>query len=472
MIGRIAVVGGGISGLGAAWMLRERHEVHLFEAAERLGGHTHTVLVDRDREGRPIGVRSATGLADDTGSASLSKVAGPEPSTGRDRGPGVNPLALDTGFLIFNRETYPHLTRLFDGLGIGSRDTDMSFSVSCDACGLEYGGTGVRGLFAQPSNALRPSFLRMLADIRGFGAREAERASMPAKTEANVDGTAIRGTLGEFLDAAPYGRSFGTHYLKPMAAALWSSGTREVERFPMDTLVAFFRNHGLLRFRDRLRWRTVRRGSVQYVRAIARSLGPDRVHTGSPVRRVERGADGVRLRFDDSSQEFDAVVLAVHADDALRLLDEPTSDERDLLGAWEYSSNDTWLHTDRSFLPRRAPARSSWNYALQDCSTDGARVTASYSLNRLQGLEEPLDYVVTLNPGRPIRAGRALARMTYRHPIYTPEAVATHGELDGLNVGRGGPSTFFCGSYFGYGFHEDGLRSAVRVSEQLGGRAL
>ena len=467
------MVGGGISGLGAAWMLRERHEVHLFEAADRLGGHTHTVIVDRDGDGRPTGARSDSGLA--------------------DRGPARNPLALDTGFLIFNRETYPHLTSLFDRLGIRSRDTDMSFSVTCGACGLEYGGTGVGGLFAQPSNALRPSFLRMLADIRRFGVEE-ERAAggrvTPAgrggataslrgrgatdggaPSEVNREGTAIRGTLGEFLEEAPYGRAFGAHYLKPMAAALWSSGTRDVERFPMDTLVAFFRNHGLLRLRDRLRWRTVRRGSVAYVREIARALGPDRVRTGTAVRRVERGAEGVRLRFDDGDEAFDEVVLAVHADDALRMLDEPTAAERDLLGPWEYSSNDTWLHTDPSFLPSRVPARASWNYALEDCTEDAARVTASYSLNRLQGLVEPLDYVVTLNPSRPIADDRVLARMTYRHPIYTPDAVATHGELDGLNEGRGGPNTFFCGAYFGYGFHEDGLRSAVQVAERLGGTA-
>ena len=474
---RVAVVGSGISGLGAAWLLARRHDVHLFEASDRVGGHTHTVLVERNPGGRPVSARSATGLREDQGRATA-------------------PLAVDTGFIIYNRTTYPYLSRLFERLGVESRGTDMSFSVACEACDLEYAGLGLGGLLAQPTNALRPSFLRMVADIARFGAREGGPAvptdppvangsggDRPGREPRSVPRPARSGrrgtrrprrhndvgdslTLVDFLDREPYGPEFRDHYLVPMAAALWSSGTGTVDRFPVPALLSFFRDHGLLRLRERLQWRTVRGGSVRYVRAMTRDLD-GRIHLRSPVRRVERRTGGVRLHFDRGARAFDAVVLAVHADEALALLADPTPTERDLLSPWEYSVNDTWLHTDSSVLPARRRARASWNYALRDCARPGHAVTASYHMNRLQGLDEPAEYVVTLNPLRPIPPRRVLARMRYAHPIYTPESVATQSELDSLNDGRVGWGTFFCGAYFGYGFHEDGLRSAVRVAEQL-----
>lgn len=408
----IAVVGSGISGLGAAWLLSARHDVELFEARPRLGGHTHTVHVD-----------------------------GPD-----------GPVGLDTGFMIFNRTTYPLLTRLFDRLEVPSQDTDMSFSVECGACRLAYSGGGWRGLLAQPLNAVRPGFLGMLNDIRRFAQ---QAGALPADEERTLEG---------FLRDESFGREFRDHYIVPMAAALWSSGPSVVRRFPIRVLLAFFARHGLLRMSDRLAWQTVPGGSSRYVRKLADRLD-GRIRLGAPVERVRRNGRGVSLRVGETDLTYDHVVLATHADQALGLLERPSDAERELLSAWRYSANDTWLHTDERLLPGPMATWSAWNYRVSDCRDPEHRVTATYGLNRLQRLDASTEYLVTLNPSTPPADGQVIARMRYRHPMMTPESTGTWGELPGLN---GAGRVWFCGSYFGYGFHEDGLRSAVEVAAALG----
>ncbi|NIR43718.1 MAG: NAD(P)-binding protein [Gemmatimonadetes bacterium] len=413
---RIAVIGTGISGLGAAWLLRRRHEVHVFEARDRLGGHAYTVEVSE----------------------------------------GGRRLGLDTGFLVFNEDNYPNLTRLFEHLGVESRETDMSFAVRCERCDLEYSGLSAYSLFAQLRNLWRPSHYRMLADVARFGT-----VGQHALATRAVQGR----TLGQFLSATAFGQAFARHYLIPMAAALWSTGTGRVEEFPVESLLRFFDTHGLLRVRDRLKWRTVVGGSRRYVDAITRDFA-GRIHRGTAVRGVARTGGGVRLYFDgDNLESFDRVVIATHADQALALLRDPSREEVDLLSPWRYSRNDTWLHSDRTHLPRRRAAWGSWNYMLPDCRRPGSSVSVSYYLNGLQGLNSDRDYVVTLNPSRSPAAETVIRRMTYRHPIFTAESVATQDELPTLNGSR---DTFFCGAYFRYGFHEDGLRSAVQVAEAFG----
>ncbi len=413
---RVAVIGSGISGLGAAWLLDRKHDVHLFEARERLGGHAHTVELEA----------------------------------------GGRRLALDTGFLVFNRENYPNLTRLFDHLGVDSQETDMSFAVRCERCDLEYSGTGVGSLFAQKRNLVRPSYYRMLADIGRFNSMGRRALS---------EGTVRDRTLGQFLTDGGFGRELGAHYLIPMAAALWSSGTGVIEDFPMQSLLRFFDTHGLLQVKDRIKWRTVTGGSRNYVKAVTQGF-EERIHLETPVKGIARTADGPRLFFhDDSSELFDRVVIAAHADQALGMLCDPSRDELELLSKWRYSRNDTWLHTDASQLPRRRAAWASWNYVQPDCRRAGESASVSYYLNQLQQLDVDADYIVTLNPAHPPAPDKVVNRMTYLHPIFTDDAVQTQGELHKLNGPRG---TFFCGAYFGYGFHEDGLRSAVQVADAFG----
>ncbi len=413
---RIAVIGTGISGLAAAWLLNRRHEVHVFEKQARVGGHSNTVSVRK--EGRQ--------------------------------------LRLDTGFIVFNRFNYPYLTRLFDLLSVESQETDMSFAVRCDRCDLEYNGRSLSSLFAQKRNLVRPAFHRMLVDIARFG-------SLGRRQLASGRLTGL--SLGQYLSRMSFGHDFSRHYLVPMAAALWSSGTGVIDEFPAESLLRFFDNHGLLRLRDRFPWQTVVGGSRTYVETIQRDFA-DRLHAGQPVTGVSRSSAGVRLAFDDGGADtFDRVVIATHADEALKLLRDPSQDEIELLSPWRYSDNDTWLHTDVSHLPRRRSAWASWNYTLPDCRAPGQAVSVSYYLNSLQRLDVESDYVVTLNPRRPPAAERVIERIRYTHPIFASESVATQPELPRLNGQR---NTFYAGAYFGYGFHEDGMRSAVQVADAFG----
>lgn len=414
---RVAIVGAGIAGLGAAWSLHPRHRIRVFEARPRIGGHAHTVRVRED-----------------------------------DRR-----LDLDTGFLVFNRSTYPELTRLFDRLGVESRDTDMSFSVSCEECSLEYGGRGVRGLLARPANLLRPGFLRMIADVVRFNrwGREAVRTdALPG------------GSLGSFLDRSGYGADFARHYLMPLAAALWSSGPATVRAYPMDSLLRFLHNHRLLAVARRLSWETVAGGSRRYVRVLTRDFRA-RIHTNTPVRAITRTGGGVRVETGDGSAYFDHVVIATHADQALAMLRDATGRERELLGSWRYAENRVWLHTDPRFLPARSGARSSWNYRLARCVGAAPEVTVSYHLNRLQRLDAREEYVVTLNARRPPSPGRTLRTLTYRHPVFTRESVDGQAEL---RRASGTDGVHFAGAYHGNGFHEDALASGLRAAAEIGGR--
>ncbi len=414
---RIAVVGTGIAGLASAWLLSSRHDVHVFERRDRLGGHTHTVEVDR---------------------------------------PG-GPLGIDTGFIVHNDATYPLLVRLFEQLGVATQPSDMSWSLRCERCALEYAGNA-RGVFAQPGNLADPTHLRMLADIQRFNRLGRRLIDDPR---------AARVPLGRFLDDAGFGHGFTRHYLLPMASAIWSSGTGAAGDLPLGTLLRFFSNHGLLGVGTHHQWRTVVGGSSAYLPALTAPFA-EAIHLGNGVRTIARDADGVTLRLDDeSSHRFDVVVLASHADQSLGLLADPTRQEKELLGAWGYADNDTYLHTDRQLMPRSRRAWASWNYRLADCREGDGKVSLNYHMNRLQGLDEPQDYLVSLNPTSAPRPDRVLARMNYRHPVFDTSSVATQerlGELDGRH------RTYYAGAYQRYGFHEDGLFSAVRVADRLGVR--
>jgi predicted NAD/FAD-binding protein len=413
---RIAVVGSGISGLAAAWLLNRRHEVHLFERRQRLGGHTHTVFHDAD---------------------------------GRR-------LPLDTGFIVYNETTYPNLTRVFAELGVATRASDMSFSVSCADPDIEFASHGLRGLFAQQSLVFSATYLRLLVDVFRFGRRG--RRALASSADPNA-------TIAEFLEDGRFSEAFARYYLMPMIAAIWSTGSEQATSYPRDPLLRFLRNHGLLQVTGQPEWRTVVGGSCSYIDPMVRGLS-ERTHLGSGVSTIARGADEVEIRLENGSvHRFDHVVIAAHADQALKMLADPTPLESDLLGSWSYSANDTWLHTDASLMPRRRAAWASWNYLLPGGDGAGDRVSMSYHLNRLQGLDEDREYLVTLNPEREPAPATVIRRMTYSHPVYTRESVATQSELPKLN---GRNRTHFCGAYFGNGFHEDGLNSAIVVAHDLG----
>lgn len=417
---RIAIVGTGISGLASAWLLTEAgHEVHVFESRSRLGGHTHTWQVPR---------------------------------------PGREPLPVDTGFIVYNEPTYPNLTALFDRLDVETTESDMSWSLRCERHDLEYAGN-LAGLAAQKKNLVSPRYGRFVADIVRFN-------RMGKKIAADPRTTSI--TLDRFLDVAGFSKDFGRHYLKPMAAAIWSSGTGPVGQFPLQTLVTFFDNHGLLGVTSHHPWRTVVGGSSSYIPKITAPYA-DRIHLDSPVQAVTRDADGVTVRAGGSTQRFDKIVLSAHADQSLGMLTDPSVAEKDLLGAWSYSTSETWLHTDTSKLPRSKAAWASWNYMLTDCESPEPAVSLSYWMNRLQPLEERYgadrDYVVTLNPDTPPDPATVVTSMSYRHPEYTPSSVGTQSDLLALS---GTNNTFFAGAYTRYGFHEDGMLSAVKVARHFG----
>jgi predicted NAD/FAD-binding protein len=410
----IAVIGAGISGLAAAYVLSRRHRVDLFERERRLGGHTNTVLVD-----------------------------GPN---------GTVPL--DTGFLVHNDRTYPNLVRLFAELGVATHHSDMSFAVSCRLSGIEYSSRGANGFFAQRSNLLSPSHLFLLREIVRFN-REA-----PALLQAP---DAACQTLGDFLESRRFGELFTHRYLFPMASAIWSASLDVIRSFPALTLIRFFDNHGLLSLTAQPRWKVVTGGSHTY---IPKLVGPmsGHVHDGAAIQAVQRGEDAVTVTFRDRpSMRFDEVVFACHGDQVLPLLAEPTDRERDVFSCFTTTTNVAWLHTDASMLPAQPRARASWNYRLARGAD--ASPTVTYDLNRLQGLTTPEQYCVTLNPDGEIDDRRVLRRFVYRHPLYTGKAIRAQerwGDVSGAN------RTHYCGAYWRYGFHEDGLHSALRVARTLG----
>jgi predicted NAD/FAD-binding protein len=399
---RIAIVGAGVAGLGAAYVLARDHDVELFERESLAGGHANTVV----RDG----------------------------------------LALDTGFLVHSVQNYPLLTRLFRELGVRTQDSEMSFSVSCTHCGLEYSG---KRPFAQIRNAASPRFYGLLWEL-GRWLRTARRTLDERDYE--------QASLEEYLDANHYSPAFRRHFLVPLTSALWSTAPGRALEFPAAYAIRFFENHGMLGF-GRFKWRTVTGGSRTYVDAVLARLGPA-ARTGLAVTSVRRTADGVELRTaDGESRSFDRVVIATHADEALALLEDPSDEERRALGGFSYTVNDTVLHTDASFLPRTRAARASWNYRT---GNDGAP-TLTYSLNRLQKLDTDREYCVTLNQAIPEE--HVLARFSYAHPLFTVGTLAAQQAVAEISGDR---HTAYAGAHLGNGFHEDGMASGVRAAAALG----
>ena len=410
---RIAIVGAGVSGLVAARLLHRRHEVEVFEAADYPGGHSHTV------EARV----------------------------------GDTTVPVDTGFIVFNERTYPVFCRLLKGLGVAWQDSDMGFSASIARSGVEYCGSGLGGLFAQRRNLLRPRYWGMVRDILRFY-REAREV---------LDGDDDGRTLGDYLRSRGYGQAFVDDHLVPMAAAVWSADPVGILDFPVRTFVRFFDNHGFLEVDDRPQWLTVTGGSRAYV---AQLIAPfrDRVRLSTPVRAVRRSAAGAHLTLADGSRaDFDAVVFAVHSDTALAMLEDPDADERAILGAIPYQRNTALLHTDTSLMPRTRSTWSAWNYHVPDRPSRVATLT--YWMNKLQGLETPQPLLVSLNRDAEVDPAKVLKSMTYHHPVFSVGAIRAQQRRAEIQGRRG---TWWCGAWWGYGFHEDGARSGMEVGEALG----
>ncbi|WP_433021420.1 NAD(P)/FAD-dependent oxidoreductase [Kribbella sp. CA-294648] len=407
-----AVLGSGVSGLTAAYLLSRTHRVTVFEADDRPGGHAHTHDV-----------------TDSAGHA----------------------LRIDSGFIVHNERTYPSLLRLFAELGIRTQPTEMSMSVHCDGCGLEYaGGRGAAGVLSQPRRAGDPRFLRMLTEVPRFH-REARK----------VLATGDDLTWSDFLRTRGFSRYFVRHFALPLVACVWSAGSADAGLYPAQYLFRFLEHHGMLTVSGSPQWRTVSGGSRAYVDAVVARIAE--VRTSTPVRAVLRHDDAVEV-ITDRTEEFDQVVVATHADTALDLLADATPDEKTLLATFRYSTNPTWLHTDTTVLPSAKRAQSSWNYRMASCDTDQSQVLVSYWMNRLQDLQSPDEHLVTLNPHGWVDPTTAIAQMTYAHPIFTPESVAAAPVLRTA----GGPRLAFAGAHLGWGFHEDGCRSGVEAAERLG----
>jgi predicted NAD/FAD-binding protein len=407
---RIAVVGTGISGLSAAWLLSQRHEVWVFEADTRIGGHCNTV---------------------DAGS-----------------------LPVDTGFIVYNEATYPNLTALFRHLDVPTKPSEMSFAVSLDDGRLEYAGTDLFGLFAQRRNLVRPRFWSMLFDLVRFYRNASRDAAGLGLT-----------TLDQYLAAGGYGAALRDDHLYPMAAAIWSTPAAEIGRYPAAAFIRFCDNHGLLRLTGRPIWRTVEGGSRNYVRRLTRSFA-DRIAVGRGVRHVRRLAGGVEIGDEAGRTEtFDHAVIAAHAAQTLRMLVDPSTEERQLLGAFGYNENLAVLHSDPGLMPRRRRAWASWNYISRRVG-ETKHLSVTYWMNRLQNIPEATPLFVTLNPDRQPHPSRVIRRETYHHPLYDAAAMAAQHGLWSL---QGARNTWFCGAYFGAGFHEDGLQAGLAVAEALGG---
>jgi predicted NAD/FAD-binding protein len=412
---RVAVVGAGVSGLVAAAELhRAGHQVDVFEAGSYPGGHTNTI---------DVGVPGGT-------------------------------QAVDTGFIVFNEHNYPNFERMLAELGVASQPADMSFSVSDGCGGFEWATTGPRGLFARPAHALDLRFHRMLRDLLRFN-REARK----------LVGSGGRGpSLRRFLADGGYSEYFIERFLVPQASAVWSADPAQMWSFPAGFLAEFFENHRVLQLRDRPAWRSITGGSRRYVEALIAPFR-DRVHLGAPVRRIQRCPGEVVVVLDDSSALFDEVVLAVHSDRALRMLADPSRTEAEVLGAIPYQRNEAVLHTDARLMPERRSAWASWNYHLLDRPT--GRTTVTYHMNRLQSLPAERDFFVTLNLREAIDPGAVIRTIDYAHPVFTPEGIAAQRRWSTISGKR---RTHYCGAYWRWGFHEDGVWSSLRVAEQLGGR--
>ncbi len=411
---KVAVVGTGIAGLSAAWLLSPRHHVKVFERERRIGGHCYTVNVDGDS----------------------------------------GPIPVDMGFIVYNETNYPNLCALFEYLDVATDASDMSFAVSLDDGRFEYSSAIASGLFAQKRNIVRPYFWSMLRDVYRFY-REAPR-DLPLLDDSL--------TIGAYLDRGRYGAEFRRAHLLPMAAAIWSAPTTAILNYPAAAFLRFYQNHGLLRLANRAVWRTVRGGSRSYVQRLANSL---RVEAGCAVSKVRRIGSHVEIRTSRGETErYDHVVVATHADDALGLLDDPSVAERRILRAFSYSENLAVLHNDEALMPRRRSAWASWNFIGSRGGDGGKPCTVSYWMNRLQNLQAAPPLFVTLNPDRCPAPKSTFQMSAFKHPLYDPNALQAQRDLWDL---QGVRNTWFCGSYFGSGFHEDALQSGLAVAEDLGG---
>ncbi|WP_025900157.1 NAD(P)/FAD-dependent oxidoreductase [Sneathiella glossodoripedis] len=409
----IAVIGSGISGLSAAWLLSQKHNVTIFEKDDRLGGHSNTCSVDGH--------------------------------------------FIDTGFIVYNIASYPNFIAFLEHLKVSTQDTDMSFSVSKDDGRLEYSGESPSKMFVQKRNLFKPRYWQMVRDILRFYKEAPNALRSPDTSEL---------TLGEYLAKTDYGAEFIEDHLIPMGAAIWSTPASEMMDYPLRAFVRFCENHGLLQLKDRPQWRTITGGSLSYVRKVEQAFS-GRILFNAAVRSVVRGQDGISVECRDGRVErFDEVVFATHADQALRLLAHPTNLQSQLLGKFRYSKNLAVLHTDSSFMPKRKRAWASWNY-LADGTTGHQQkaLSLTYWMNRLHRLDASKDYFVTLNPASPPAEGSVVRSFPYEHPLFDRDAIAAQQDLWKL---QGQENMWFCGSYFGYGFHEDGIQSGLAVAELLG----
>ncbi len=414
---KIAVVGGGVAGIVSAYLLQLKHRVTLLERNDYLGGHTNTIEI----------------------------------KDGPDKG-----LAVDTGFIVLNDVTYPLFRKFLSRLGVQTRNSEMSFGFQCKQTGLVYAGNNLNGLFAQRQNLVSPSFFRFLFEIGRFNKQACN--DLDAGTIPPI-------TLGEYLERGRFSSFMVDNYLLPMAAAIWSTPTFRAAGFPAEAFLHFFKNHGLLSFRNRPQWMTVVGGSYSYVKAFQK-LFNGKIKLNAHIDKVFRQAGGVRLQFADGhSETFDRVVIATHADQALRLLGDPSNEEQRLLSPWEYQINHTVLHTDTALLPELRSAWSAWNFTRESFTSGARPVYVSYYMNLLQGFSADRHYCVTLNRQQDFRPGTVIAEFPYHHPQYSFASLGTQTELPNLN---GVNNTWFCGSYFGYGFHEDAVRSAVAVGKDFG----
>ena len=410
---RIAVIGTGIAGMVAAYLLSDEHELVVFEAEDYIGGHTHTIDVS---------------LNGDT-------------------------YAVDTGFIVFNEKTYPNFVRLMKRLGIAWQPSNMSFSVQCKRTGLEFSPSSLNSLFIQRKNLLRPSFYRMISDIFKFR----------RESEALLKSDDYTLTLESFLTAKKFSRLFIEHFIIPMGEAIWSADPIKFNEFPALYFAQFFKNHGFLNVRHQPQWLVIKGGSKQYVPPLTRPYR-DHIRLSCPVTSIRRHSDHVSVQAANGPPErFDQVVIATHSDQALAMLDDPTDSENAILGAIPYQDNHAILHSDESVLPQKKAAWASWNYHIPQAET--GQVALTYDMNILQGLGAPVEYCVTLNLPDTVDPAKKIKEMHYHHPVYNPTSLAARNRHEEIN---GVKRTYFCGAYWGYGFHEDGVNSALVVAKHFG----
>jgi len=409
---KIAVVGTGIAGNVAAYHLSKTHDVTVFEANDYIGGHTHTHDVTHNEQH----------------------------------------FAIDSGFIVFNYKTYPHFTQLLEELNVDVQPSAMSFSVKCERSGLEYNGTTLNSLFAQRRNLLRPSFYRMIKDILRFNK---EAVEVLEKKDDSI-------SLGEILSKKQYSKEFIDHYIIPMGAAIWSTAPDLMYEFPAHYFIQFFHNHGMLSVNDRPLWHVIKGGSKQYVDALIKPFEKN-IRLSTPVKSIVRSAEGVIINTEQyGSEQFDYVFIATHSDQALSVLEQPSKKEKAVLGAIPYQRNEAVLHTDQSLLPKKKLAWAAWNYHI--LKNQQQSVALTYNMNILQGIDYPTQFCVTLNNSQAINPQSIIRQMEYDHPMFTPEGVAAqhrHSEINGEN------RTFYCGAYWRFGFHEDGVVSALNALEDF-----